>query len=584
MLYIAGLIIGVLLIIIRNNNVKHDDAISELKKKQEQEKIEWSSSYSKLSDASRKNLERLSVLQSSLKEKEQQITDLIAEKDSLQKKLDNLKNIEADSLKMNAPSNDVVEQQLIDQIRKERELKNDPAFVSSQIPPLSETSQQYIPENDDAGTLSRLDREQLNALNLMESSKKNVFITGKAGTGKSFLLKAFYSTTAKKVLKLAPTGIAALNVNGATIHSAFGYENLEKISLEELNPSTLKLNSSKRILLKSIDTLIIDEISIVRVDIFEKIEWILRIINENDRPFGGKQIILFGDLFQLPPVAKHPLNIELQRQYGGIHFFYSNAYHYGNFQFIELTINHRHKKDHEFFNLLNRIREGTSCTEDIALLNSRYVRDSDSLSRTVLTLFPTKQAAEEKNKQELAKIDEPEFCYTARIVDEGSNTFPAKVDGLFPITYNLHLKVGAAIMMVTNDPDKHWVNGTLGIVKSLSEDRIIVVIDGMQYEVYKSKFTLQEATLVNRKIKYVDTLSVIQYPLVLAYAITIHKSQGMTYESIACDINDCFAPGQAYVALSRCTSMNGLYLTSPVQIKSIKVDNSVVDFYQSLQS
>lgn len=538
MLYIAGLIIGVLLIIIRNNNVKHDDAISELKKSQEQEKINWSLSYDRLSEACRENIEQLSALQTFLKEKEQQITDLIAEKDSLQKKLDNLKNIEADSLKMNAPS------------------------------------------NDDAGDLSELDREQLNALNLMESSKKNVFITGKAGTGKSFLLRAFYSTTAKNVLKLAPTGIAALNVNGATIHSAFGYDNLEKISLEELNPRTLKLNSSKRILLKSIDTLIIDEISMVRVDIFEKIEWILRIANGNDRPFGGKQIILFGDLFQLPPVAKHPINIELQKRYGGIHFFYSKAYHYGNFKFIELTINHRQKKDHEFFNLLNRIRGGTSSTEDITLLNSRYVQDSDSLSRTVLSLFPTKQAAEEKNKLELGKIDEPEFCYTARIVDEGPNTFPAKVDGLFPITYNLCLKVGAAIMMVTNDPDKHWVNGTLGIVKSLSEDRIIVTIDGIQYEVYKSKFTLQEATLVNGKIIYVDTLSVIQYPLVLAYAITIHKSQGMTYESIACDINNCFAPGQAYVALSRCSSMDGLYLTSPVHPHSIQVDKSVVDFYR----
>ena len=425
-----------------------------------------------------------------------------------------------------------------------------------------------------------LDDEQQTAFRIMNETRENLFITGKAGTGKSFLLDMFVRGTEKNVIVLAPTGIAALNVHGATIHSTFGYSNLEELSVEGINKSNIRLKSEKREVLKRVDTIVIDEISMVRADTFDKIDKIMRVLNENAKPFGGKQMVVFGDLFQLPPVAKRPEQQFLTDYYGGIFFFNSNAYGNGRFGFIELTTNHRQKEDKEFFNILNRMREGSITQVDLDHLNQRYVSDRNVLRR-VMTLFPKKADAEKLNKEELSKIEAREYVYQARVVFNAYKNKTANLEANFPITEELHLKRGALVMMVANDPNKKWVNGTIGIVHSLYEDAVKVTIDGTTYDVPRMAFRQREASYVKGRIEYEDVLCVEQFPIVLAYAITIHKSQGMTYKQIACDISQCFAPGQAYVALSRCSTMSGLYLIKEVYRNMIQTNMPVVDFYRS---
>lgn len=425
-----------------------------------------------------------------------------------------------------------------------------------------------------------LDEEQNKALLLMEYSQKNMFITGKAGTGKSFLLEIFERATKKKTVKLAPTGIAALNIGGVTLHSAFGFNNLNSLNVEDISQSTLRLKSENRMILKNVDVIIIDEISMVRADTFDKIDRILRIINEDDKPFGGKQILIFGDLFQLPPIVKKQEIEYLRDRYGGKYFFHSDAYKNGSFNFIELSFNHRQKDDSLFFEVLNRIRDGKTSNDDIAALNKRLVQNSEDLRR-VLTLFPNKADAEMVNMAELKKIEAKEYSYYAKIIFNKKIGQTPDLDSIFPISGMLKLKRGALIMLVTNDPDKRWVNGTLGIVSSLKEDEIKVSIDGCIYDVTPFTFTQQEAVYKNGRIEYEDVLKVKQFPVVLAYAITIHKSQGMTYKRVACNISTCFASGQAYVALSRCSSLEGLFLLAEVTSDITKVDNSVKEFYLS---
>jgi len=440
--------------------------------------------------------------------------------------------------------------------------------------------------NDNNGTVKTtgsyqpnvLDSEQIATFNMMEKSNNNIFITGKAGTGKSFLLDVFKHGTHKKTLTVAPTGIAALNVGGATIHSTFGYKNLENISLDELTVFNLFLNEKKKRVLKEIDTLIIDEISMVRADIFDKIEKILKIVNNSEKPFGGKQVIVFGDLFQLPPIP--PTETNLLTQYAGNFFFFnSDAYKKGNFRFIELSINHRQDSDPHFFEILNKIREGCFDGSDLEHLNCRFISNKQDLRR-VMTLFPTKAQAEKLNKEELSKIEAREYVYKSKITFNAKKTLETHLESNFPISNELHLKRGALVMMVANDLEKRWVNGTLGVVQSLTENSIKVTINGITYDINKMIFSQKEAIFEDGKIIYKDILEIEQYPIVLAYAITIHKSQGMTYKKLACDISQCFAPGQAYVALSRCSNLDGLYLLSKINASGIYTDKNVVEFYK----
>ena len=316
----------------------------------------------------------------------------------------------------------------------------------------------------------------------------------------------------------------------------------------------------------------------VRADTFDKIDKILRIINENDKPFGGKQMLLFGDLFQLPPIARKEEIKFLTDRYGGVYFFQSNAYKKADFTFFELSLNHRQKDDTFFYEVLNRIREGKTTNHDISALNKRVVQSGEDLRR-VLTLFPKKADAEMVNREELKKIEAKEYSYDAKIIFNKKNQQTPNLDNRFPIMNVLKLKRGALVMLVANDPLGRWVNGTLGIVSSLQDDEIKVSIDGRVYDVTPVTFIEQEAVYKNGKINYEDVLKVEQFPVVLAYAITIHKSQGMTYKRVACDITTCFTSGQAYVALSRCNSLEGLHLLGEVSYDITRVDNLVKEFY-----
>jgi ATP-dependent exoDNAse (exonuclease V) alpha subunit len=227
---------------------------------------------------------------------------------------------------------------------------------------------------------------------------------------------------------------------------------------------------------------------------------------------------------------------------------------------------------------LNRVREGKTTNHDITVLNKRVIKNSEDLRR-VLTLFPKKADAEWVNREELEKIEAKEYSYDAKIIFNKKNQQTPNLDNKFPIMNVLKLKRGALVMLVTNDPGGRWVNGTLGIVSSLQDDEIKVSIDGRNYDVTPFTFTEQEAIYKNGRINYEDVLKVEQFPIVLAYAITIHKSQGMTYKRIACDITTCFTSGQAYVALSRCSSLEGLHLLDEVSDDITKVDNLVKEFY-----
>lgn len=487
--------------------------------------------------------------------------------EELERKLAFYKNIKEDSGNLNAVEDSREREALLEK-------------TVQQINSVSEIEEQTDSlDNTVENKFSVLDSEQDYARSEIENSNNNFFVTGKAGTGKSFLLDVFRRTTSKKHIVLAPTGIAALNVKGVTLHSAFGYHNLVNLDVDSISNVTLRLKSEKRMILKEVSTIIIDEISMVRADTFDKIDKILKVINNSKLPFGGKQVLLFGDLFQLPPVTKNLEYEYLYDRYGGEYFFCSDAYKQSGFKFIELTINHRQKDDSEFFALLNRVRDGSLKDYDIELLNSRVVKDMSVYDRYT-TLLPTKAEAEKLNQYHIAQLDSEEYTYQAKIEYDKYPEHTKKLEYVFPISNILRLKKGALVMMVANDTEHRWVNGTLGIINGLSKKGISVAINKRVYDVYPQDFSEQEILYENGKLIYEDVLRVSQYPLVLAYAITIHKSQGQTYQNIVCDIDKCFVNGQAYVALSRCASLEGLHLKQSITSASIRVDKRISDFYE----
>lgn len=424
--------------------------------------------------------------------------------------------------------------------------------------------------NNEYITLEDLNEEKREAYNMMEYTHNNLFITGKGGSGKSYLLNYFQMHTTKKVLYCAPTGVSAIRINGVTLHSAFGWNNLQE-------GKDIVLSYNQIELLRRLDTLIIDEISMVRVDTFNRIDQILRQANSTFLPFGGKQVIITGDIFQLPPIAKKEEVEYFTHKYGGIYFFNSWAYKIGNFRYIELKEIFR-QKDEDFINILNDIREGRINEEQIKKLNERKV---SNVPNGIIQLVSRRSEVDRINMESLNNLYGKIYEYNAIIV-EGADKVK-ETD--FPCEFHLKLKVGALVMMITNDQlNKRWVNGTLGIITSLSEDMIKVSINGIEYVISLVAFKKNKCIYNRLKdgLEYIPEVTVFQYPIVLAYAITIHKSQGMTYQEIACNLDGCFASGQAYVALSRCANFDTLYLTSMVNPCSIITDKEVINFYNEL--
>lgn len=414
-----------------------------------------------------------------------------------------------------------------------------------------------------------LSEEQQKIFNRFENTSSHLFITGKAGTGKSVLLQFIRQHSKKKFIVLAPTGVAALNVGGQTIHSFFL---LPPTFIETKN---LHLNSKTSKILKTLDAIIIDEVSMVRVDVMDAIDFLLRKARGNDQPFGGIQTIMFGDLYQLPPVVNDPeLRQYFETMNGGFYFFNSLAWTNTDLEIYELNQNFR-QTDEKFKSILNAIRTGLVDNDIISYLNERA---SVSIPTTgVLTLATINPTVFEINHAKLEGLPDTSFEYHASIDGNLEET-------AFPTEKTLRLKKGAQIMMLKNDQKKRWVNGSIGTIESIAKNEIKVNIDGLVHTIAPETWNKIRYyfNADKRRVEEEVVSSFTQYPLRLAWAITIHKSQGQTYESVAIDLGwGAFAHGQTYVALSRCKSLETLYLKRPVTYKDIIVDPAIVKFMKN---
>lgn len=452
----------------------------------------------------------------------------------------------------------------------------------------------YVPNNDSVAitktvvaTEDCLDDDQKRIYELLENSEENLFITGKAGTGKSWLINYFVEHTNKNVLRLGPTGMSARNIGGNTIHSQFGFNYTEGyITYKDYNPAKA-INKQKQQLIKNADIIIIDEISMVRCDDFDKIAKALRYIMDNHEKsvsFGGKRLVLTGDLFQLPPILDKNkpdythINIYYKAKYPYFFDAWECRKHPDCFKFVELTISHRNKEDMSFYNVLNNIREGKLNQQDLDVLNSRVVNKPDD---EAITLFPTRNEASRMNEEKLAKLKTPKIEFIAEILPENSK-YQNLIEEYLPIEKKLTIKVGAKIIFVANDLSKRWVNGDMGIITDINPQENLITVkheNGRSFIVERNDFPITETILKEGKFINNTVASVKQFPIKLAYAISIHKSQGMTYSKVNCSLKKCFADGQAYVALSRCKTLNGLRLLEKVDYNSIKVNDRVLNYY-----
>ncbi len=424
-----------------------------------------------------------------------------------------------------------------------------------------------------------LDQTFQDILNELENNHHHFFITGKAGTGKSTLLQLFRKTTNKKVVVLSSTGISALNVQGQTIHSFFQFP--PKLLLAKELFVVRRLEN----LLKAVEVIIIDEISMVRADVMDAIDVSLRMHRRSMVPFGGVQMILFGDLFQLPPV------VSSQEEKHYFRTVYPNQYFFSAFVFqskatlekIELTKVYRQNERH-FIRLLDAIRTLQFDYDDLDMLNERYLPDA-TIEEPFLTLCSVNALANQINAQRLSAIDEQSVFFEADVKGD----FNPK---LYPTDYRLELKKHAQVILVRNDPEKRFVNGSLATIVDLNPEGIVVQFkldDGKTQNLDLPKMTweLQRYKLSetpDNPIQSEVTGTFTQYPVRLAWAVTIHKSQGKTYDRVAIDLGrGAFEHGQTYVALSRCKRLDGVFLKKPLTPKDIMVDDQVVEFYASIR-
>ena len=416
------------------------------------------------------------------------------------------------------------------------------------------------------------------ALDMMENSSKNAFITGKAGTGKSTLLNYFKQTTRKKIAVLAPTGVAAVNIQGQTIHSFFGFKPGITVGKVKKN---IYIDMA---LYNALDAIVIDEISMVRADLLDCVDKFLRLARDTGSPFGGAQMIFIGDLYQLPPIVPSKERELFRSHYKSQYFFDSNAFGGLDMEFIELEKIYR-QKDQKFISILNMVRNNSVTDKEISEIN-RKVNPHFEHGRSVfyITLTTTNDLADEVNEKELSKINSKEFNYAGKIKGNfDRNSLPTDI--------NLKLKAGAQVMLLNNDPDGRWINGSvgkiIGIRKKDKKDVIFVELSNGQ-AVDVEPYTWKMYNLVYNKdtgnIDSEPTGSFTQYPVRLAWAVTIHKSQGKTFDNVIIDIGrGTFSHGQVYVALSRCTNMEGIVLKKPIEKRHILMDWRVVRFLTNYQ-
>lgn len=429
-------------------------------------------------------------------------------------------------------------------------------------------------------------KEWQQALQIIQYTRRSLFLTGKAGTGKSTFLRYVAQHTKKKYVILAPTGIAAINASGQTLHSFF------KLPFHPLLPNdsrynarnirkTLKYSGVTTKLLRELDLIIIDEISMVRADIIDFIDKVLRIYCRNMRePFGGKQLLLVGDIFQLEPVVKEDEWRLMQPFYPSAYFFSAKIWQEMQLVSIELRKVYR-QRDAEFISILDRIRENAATTADITAINSRVGKDAQSSRNTQafeITLATRRDTVDYINDLKLAELEGSPAMFKGTIQGE----FPL---ASLPAPMELEIKPGAQVIFVKNDKEKRWVNGTIGVVTGIDEEEGIIGVvdeDGHEYDVVRESWENMRYTFDEKEQKIVEEqLGVfVQFPLRLAWAITVHKSQGLTFRRVKIDFSGggAFAGGQTYVALSRCTSLQGITLEEPIRPSDIFVRPEVVAF------
>ena len=440
--------------------------------------------------------------------------------------------------------------------------------------------------------METLSAEANYVLQFINQTNKSVFLTGKAGTGKTTLLKEIIKSTHKNTVVVAPTGIAALNAGGVTIHSMFqlpfgGFipaNNVEPHFSESLKFETkdslrrhFKMSAIKRKVIQNMELLIIDEVSMLRSDLMDAIDFMLQSVRKKKVAFGGVQVLFIGDLLQLPPVIRDEEWRTLRQYYKGKFFFHSHVIQLNPPLYIELSKIFR-QSDETFIDLLNNLRNNKITKENISFLN-KYVQPNFDLkaNKGYITLTTHNNKADAINAQSINDLEGKTINYKAEIIGD----FPDKI---FPLEETLELKVGAQIMFIKNDLsfDKNYFNGKMGIIKSISKEEIWVhfpeenkSIEVEKYEWQNIRYYVNEST---KEIEEEVLGTFVHYPIKLAWAITVHKSQGLTFDKAALDVSQVFVPGQAYVALSRLRSLNGLILLSPLQMNGISNDDDVMDY------
>jgi len=426
----------------------------------------------------------------------------------------------------------------------------------------------------------------------INQTNQPVFLTGKAGTGKTTLLHKIIESTHKQAIIVAPTGIAALNAGGVTIHSFFQlpfggfipefnvapqFTDAVKLETKDSLLRHFKMSSQRKSLIRNMELLIIDEVSMLRADLLDAIDWTLRNVRKDNRPYGGVQVLFIGDLLQLPPVIRQEEWSILRNYYEGVFFFHAKVMRESAPVYIELSKIYR-QDDPGFIEVLNSLRNNEMNERHIALLNQYVKTDIKPTDKEgYITLTTHNNKADEIKQTALKTLKEKSHFYNAEITKD----FPKH---LFPLEERLELKVGAQVMFIKNDVsfDKNFYNGKMGVISSLGNEEIYVTfpdekktIEVERYEWNNIKYVLNDST---GEITEEIIGTFVHYPLKLAWAITVHKSQGLTFEKAILDVSQVFAPGQAYVAFSRLKSLSGLILTSPIRLNGLMNDRNVVNY------